>query len=164
MKTDSGGSPISIDAAPLIPIRFEFRNPSAGSVYVAGTFNKWRPMATPLTRGYGGHWGKFTALRAGTYEYCLVVDEDWILDPLNEASVTNPFGGRNSVLTVSHSTAEPSLFSAEYLPAHSQLAFQKGFIDKTVVAILPDAPLVSAVTPDLPESTVLHSINAAKTA
>src|SRR5688572_15583725 len=85
---------------PLIPIHFKFQHNDAATVYVAGTFNGWHPQATPLVKRSGGQWGKFTALSAGTYEYCLVVDEDWILDPKNPASVANPFGGRNSVLTV----------------------------------------------------------------
>ena len=37
---------------------------------------------------------------AGTYEYCLVVDGQWIPDPLVSETVPNPFGGRNSVLHV----------------------------------------------------------------
>jgi hypothetical protein len=36
-----------------------------------------------------------------SYEYCLVVDGQWIPDPKAKETVGNPFGGRNSVLTVS---------------------------------------------------------------
>ena len=162
MKTDCNGSSTNPNRDVLIPIRFAFKNPNAVSVCVAGTFNEWRPRATPLIRGSGGHWGKFTALFAGTYEYCLVVDERWILDPNNQRSVANPFGGRNSLLTVSHSTREPELLNADYLPAPSPAAIPKGLIDKTIASIAPDAPLLSPVILDLPESTVLHTINTAK--
>lgn len=163
MKTDCSGSPVRSNPDALIPVHFEFQNPKALSVCVAGTFNDWRPMATPLIRGSAGYWGKFAALFAGTYEYCLVVDERWILDPGNEASVANPFGGRNSVLTVSPSTVGPDLLHSEYLPAPSQVAFQNAFSGKTVAPILTEAPLLSPVIVDLPESTVLHSINTTKT-
>jgi hypothetical protein len=39
-------------------------------------------------------------LAPGTYEYCLVVDGQWMPDPLAKETVPNPFGGRNSVLKV----------------------------------------------------------------
>ena len=41
-----------------------------------------------------------TALTPGTYEYCLVVDGQWMPDPSASETVPNPFGGRNSVLKV----------------------------------------------------------------
>ena len=158
MKTDCSGSPVGLNPDALIPVRFEFQNPKALSVCVAGTFNEWQPMATPLIRGSGGYWGKFAALFAGTYEYCLVVDDLWILDPKNEKSVANPFGGRNSVLTVSHSADAPELLHAEHLPSPSQVALQNTFIGKTIAPILSEAPLLPPVILDLPESTVLHTL------
>jgi hypothetical protein len=39
-------------------------------------------------------------LALGTYEYCLVVDGQWMPDPLARETVPNRFGGRNPVLTV----------------------------------------------------------------
>ena len=42
-------------------------------------------------------------LAPGVYEYCLVVDGEWMADPSTEESVPNPFGGRNSVLRVRRS-------------------------------------------------------------
>ena len=66
----------------------------------AGTFNHWQPEATTLHPAGGGRWLKETALMPGTYEYCLVVDGQWMPDPLARETVPNPFGGRNSVLKV----------------------------------------------------------------
>jgi 1,4-alpha-glucan branching enzyme len=88
-------------AAPLlVPVRFEFTDSKATTVGVAGTFNDWQPGAKPMHPFGDGHWLKETALLPGNYEYCLVVDGRWIPDPLAKESVPNPFGGRNSVLTV----------------------------------------------------------------
>jgi 1,4-alpha-glucan branching enzyme len=84
----------------LVPVRFEFMDPKAVSVSVAGSFNHWRPEAKTLHASGGGRWSKDTALMPGTYEYCLIVDGRWIPDPLAAESVANPFGGRNSVLEV----------------------------------------------------------------
>ena len=39
-------------------------------------------------------------LPPGTYEYCLVVDGNYIPDPQAQEAVPNPFGGWNSVLKV----------------------------------------------------------------
>jgi 1,4-alpha-glucan branching enzyme len=100
----------------LVPINFEFNNPDAVTVYVAGSFNDWNERTSPLTRGYGGRWGKVATLAPGNYEYCLVVDGRWILDPMNQVSVDNPYGGRNSVLTVEESKATAHLIDAEHQP------------------------------------------------
>ena len=52
----------------------------------------------------------------GTYEYCLVVDGQWMPDPLARETVPNPFGGRNSVLKVASSPEAAHLADAENLP------------------------------------------------
>jgi 1,4-alpha-glucan branching enzyme len=84
----------------LVPVRFEFTHPTARTVCIAGTFDNWRPDAKPMHSLGGGRWMKETVLQPGTYEYRLVVDGQWIPDPLAKETVSNPFGGRNSVLRV----------------------------------------------------------------
>ena len=84
----------------LVPVRFEYTDPTAKTVCVAGTFNRWEPEAKTLHPTGGGHWWKETALAPGTYEYCLVVDGRWIPDPMAKETVPNPFGGKNSILRV----------------------------------------------------------------
>ncbi len=84
----------------LVPVRFEFTHPTATTVCVAGTFNHWQPEAKTLHSSGTGRWWKETALAPGTYEYCLVVDGQWMPDPLAKDTVPNPFGGRNSLLRV----------------------------------------------------------------
>ena len=56
------------------------------------------------------------ALVPGIYEYCLVVDGQWMPDPSATETVPNPFGGRNSVLTVASSPEAAHLADAENLP------------------------------------------------
>jgi 1,4-alpha-glucan branching enzyme len=100
----------------LVPVRFEFTHPTATSVCVAGTFNQWQPEAKTLHPAGGGCWHKETELPPGTYEYCLVVDGQWMPDPLAKETVLNPFGGRNSVLRVAGSPEAARLADAEMLP------------------------------------------------
>ncbi len=106
--------------APLVPVRFEYTNLAAASVCVAGTFNHWQPAAKPLHSSGLGNWWKDTALVPGIYEYCFVVDGQWMADPLAWESVPNPFGGRNSILRVVSSPASAHLFEAEHSPLKNE--------------------------------------------
>jgi 1,4-alpha-glucan branching enzyme len=81
-------------------VRFELELPKAWSVFVVGTFNDWKPGATPLSGVGGGRWVKELSLAPGRYEYRFVVDGDWIDDPKAKAYVPNPHGGLNAVLQV----------------------------------------------------------------
>ena len=81
-------------------VRVEFSHPTAGAVAIAGTFNEWRPEATQMVALGDGRWIKEVILPPGIYEYCLVVDGQWIPDPSARETVPNPFGGQNSVLDV----------------------------------------------------------------
>ena len=81
-------------------IVLKFVSPTARDVKAAGTFNDWRPESTPLIQTKAGEWVVRLMLRAGEYEYRLVVDGQWIEDPEADQRVANPHGGFNSVLRV----------------------------------------------------------------
>lgn len=81
-------------------VHIEFTQASATAVGIAGSFNDWRPEATPMIRLDDGRWAKELALPPGEYEYCLVVDGAFLPDPLARETVPNPFGGVNSVVRV----------------------------------------------------------------
>ena len=98
------------------PVRFEFTHPTATTVCLAGTFNDWHAEAKPMHPVGGGRWLKETVLPPGSYEYRLVVDGQWIADPLAKKTVPNPFGGRNSILEVADSPEAAHLADAENLP------------------------------------------------
>lgn len=81
-------------------VHIEFSNTKASSVAIAGTFNDWRPEATPMIAMGDGRWLKDLVLEPGMYEYLLVVDGQWLTDPCAQITRPNPFGGLNSVLSV----------------------------------------------------------------
>ena len=81
-------------------VHVEFKHPEVTAVGIAGTFNDWRPEATPMVLTGQGRWQKDLVLPPGTYEYLLVADGQWLPDPLARTTVPNPFGGVNSVITV----------------------------------------------------------------
>jgi 1,4-alpha-glucan branching enzyme len=101
----------------LVPVRFEFTHPTATTVCIAGTFNHWQPDTKSMHPLGNGHWLKETALAPGAYEYCLVVDGQWMPDPRAGETVPNPFGGRNSVLKVANSPEAAHPASAANLPS-----------------------------------------------
>ena len=83
-------------------LMFVFHDDSAQSVSVAGDFNRWSHVATPLKRNESGLW--FTEIvvpRAGRFEYKFIVDgQRWIEDPSNGMKAPNNYGGLNSVLVI----------------------------------------------------------------
>jgi 1,4-alpha-glucan branching enzyme len=104
----------------LVPVRFEFTDPTAKSVCLAGSFNHWQPEAKTLHSSGAGNWWKETALAPGSYEYCLVVDGKWMPDPSAPETVANPFGGRNSILHVAISPEAAHLANAENSPLKNE--------------------------------------------
>ena len=103
------------DAPHSLPIRFDFTDPEAGSVYIARTFDNWLPDAKPMHPVGNGRWVRETVLPIGTHEYSLVVDGEFFPDPLAPETVPNPFGGRASLLKVV-SEPEPALrFTHDFL-------------------------------------------------
>ena len=96
-------------ASPSQCVHVEFHDGQAQQVSLAGTFNEWRPNATPMIALGHGRWVKELMLPSGRYQYQLVVDGRWRSDPAAVKQVSNPFGGFNSVLEVrdSHEPARP---------------------------------------------------------
>jgi 1,4-alpha-glucan branching enzyme len=82
-------------------ISLELVEPAAQQVYVAGSFNGWKPETTPLMALGNGRWKGDLKLGPGRHEYLFVVDGQWRPDPNARETVQNPFGGRNSVVMVS---------------------------------------------------------------
>jgi serine protease AprX len=81
---------------------FVFHDDGAQSVSVAGDFNEWSEVATPLKRNESGLW--FTEIvvpRTGRFEYKFIINgRRWIEDPSNGMKAPNDYGGLNSVLVL----------------------------------------------------------------
>jgi len=74
---------------------------SARQVLVAGDFNNWSPMVTPMHRnGRPGEWTMKLPLLPGRYRYRLVVDGRWMTDPHNKYVEVNQFGELNNIVEV----------------------------------------------------------------
>ena len=83
-------------------LQFVFHDDAAVSVSVAGDFNQWNQLATPLERNGAGLWSTEVLVpRAGRFEYKFIVDgKRWIEDPSNGMKTPDNHGGLNSVLVI----------------------------------------------------------------
>jgi serine protease AprX len=81
---------------------FVFHDADAKSVSVAGNFNGWNRLATPLKRDVSGLWTtEILAPRAGRFEYKFIVNgQRWLEDPSNGMKAPDSYGGLNSVLVI----------------------------------------------------------------
>jgi chromosome partitioning protein len=82
-------------------VMFAARFENAKKVLIAGDFNNWSPMSTPMiTAGNPGVWTSRLPLQPGRYRYRFVVDGKWMTDPNNSYVETNQFGELNNVVEV----------------------------------------------------------------
>jgi hypothetical protein len=82
-------------------VRLVVLQPGAMSVALAGDFNGWDPIRTPLEQTSSGAWTVTIPLEPGRYEYMFVVDgKEWIADPFAVEQSDDGFGSRNAVLDV----------------------------------------------------------------
>jgi serine protease AprX len=81
---------------------FVFHDDGAESVSVAGDFNGWNRLATPLERNGSGLWStEIVVPRSGSFEYKFIVNGNrWIDDPSNGMKTPDSYGGLNSVLVI----------------------------------------------------------------
>src|SRR5437762_589984 len=80
----------------VFAVKFE----SAKKVLIAGDFNGWQPMSTPMVMEGAGRWKMKLPLAPGRYRYRLVVDGQWMTDPNNKYVEANQFGELNNVVDV----------------------------------------------------------------
>lgn len=114
-----GGPTSTAPAGPMAPgtatagddartyVQFVYVAEGASSVTVAGDFNGWSEDAFALRDPDGdGVWTGHLPLGPGLHKYMLVVDGEWIADPLAERYVDDGFGNRNALLSVNGTRSE----------------------------------------------------------
>ncbi|MFA4864365.1 MAG: alpha-amylase family glycosyl hydrolase, partial [Bacteroidales bacterium] len=92
------------------------------SVRLAAEFNGWTPTRTQLKLENGNWTGTFP-LNPGRYQYQVVTDDHWRLDPANPDSVDNNAGGFNSVMKVGlmDKSNIPFLYTVEYDKSENEI-------------------------------------------
>lgn len=86
--------------------QFTCHAPDAKEVFLAGTFNEWKPDATPMTMDEAGKWTAAIELPCGRHEFKFVVDGEWCCEVNCHAGsecpkcVPNDMGTMNRVCEV----------------------------------------------------------------
>ena len=113
----SGNYQYSVVLKKSLKVSQEFKFTALGQtlptkVQLAGDFNGWSPSATELTLN-GNIYSTKLSLSPGKYAYQLVVDDKWMLDPINPNKMDNNIGGINSVISIPGYAQEkaPKLFT-----------------------------------------------------
>lgn len=98
---------LQTDPAKTQAVKFTCHAPAAQQVFVAGTFNEWKPDAAPLVRDNAGNWQGSLKLPPGRLEFKFVADGQWCCEAGCEHEyqgcpkcVPNDFGTMNRVLEV----------------------------------------------------------------
>lgn len=82
-------------------VLFAIHAPGAHDVKLAGDFNGWVPDRGVLSlKEEGGLWKKFVFLGPGSYQYKLVIDDEWREDPHNGMVAQDSLGGQSSVVVI----------------------------------------------------------------
>lgn len=112
---------------------FEDRSNKVGKVEMSGEFNGWTPSKTNLSKS-NGIWQTQLILSPGEYQYQLVVDGNYILDPANTKKVSNNMGGFNSLLKVGYEdkSESPLLISKSYSDNKIEIEI-KNNIDEIII-------------------------------
>ncbi len=91
--------PVQVDGGVL----FSTREALAVTVHLAGDFNGWSTDATPMSDDDGDDiWTVVIELEPGSYQYKFVSDGGarWFEDAGNPDGVSDPYGGKNSLVVV----------------------------------------------------------------
>lgn len=107
-------------------VRIEYR-PTKGEkepkkVQLASEINGWNPASNPFHK-VDDYWLCQLQLNPGRYQYQIVVDSKWMLDPSNPQKADNNVGGFNSLLIVGDETRDglPQLITDSYNPHNINL-------------------------------------------
>lgn len=115
MKTTEADNEDATKQSGSVKTRITCRAPGAESVFIAGSFNDWKPDEIPLEwqpesvptdEGDEGIWAVELELPEGRHEFKFVVDGEWCCSPSCEGEhvcpdcVMNEHGTMNRVLEV----------------------------------------------------------------
>jgi len=79
---------------------FQYYNPTASRVQIAGDFSGWIPV--PLfQRTTDGVWRIVVSILSGHYRYKFIVDGEWQMDPSHPFQMKNNFGSYDSYVELS---------------------------------------------------------------
>ncbi|MCB2154560.1 ABC transporter permease subunit [bacterium] len=136
-STAQASEPIAVETMPegATTLHFEYTDPNAVTVNVAGEFNGWDKDANPLSQAVGGVWvGEIQNADPGVYAYKFVISgSEWVADPDNDWATSDG----NSVIE-----AKEGEIAYNRPPMNATEETNKGL---QVVLRLPEGQTLSAV-------------------
>jgi len=127
--TKNGKYSILVKKNRKIKIDYKFTpiNNDIKTVQLAGSFNNWSPNNTNLTKN-GNDWTTSLELEPGAYQYQIVIDGKWQLDPNCSEKVDNGNGGLNSLLKAGNAddTKYPKLYTISKTDESITIGCQNG--------------------------------------
>jgi 1,4-alpha-glucan branching enzyme len=104
---------------------FKYSGPDARTVGLAGEFSNWSEL--PMTRDATGDWLRTVHLKPGYYGYKLIVNGEWVLDPVNSArKVVNDI--EDSAVSVGGVLPVPTPSVATPVPTVSEITVPTSFL------------------------------------
>jgi chromosome partitioning protein len=80
---------------------FTLEAPDDAKVQIAGDFTSWNPETLDSWTSNGKQlWRKVFFIKPGSYEYKYLINGRWLRDPCNTRTVSDNFGGTNSMIEV----------------------------------------------------------------
>ena len=101
--------PEAIAISPVVngtSVTFEYKSSTATSVEVFGSMNSWASGYAMTKNSYGVWSVTLSDVACGIHQYKLVVDGNWIIDPLNSWVITESNGNQNSAFLISDPTSD----------------------------------------------------------
>ena len=96
--------------------KYEFTYDPKGAkvktVQLAGEMNDWTPARTSFEQDHDA-WVAHIDLNPGVYQYQLVIDGKWMLDPANAEKADNNNGGFNSIFKAGTSSSKPIVHTSK---------------------------------------------------
>ncbi len=90
-------------------VQFGYLEKNAKMVQIAGDFNNWVNEAMECSDGEKGMWRKYIPLTPGKYRYKFIVDGEWMVDPNNNLTESNVYGGIDSVIDTTNKSIQETI-------------------------------------------------------
>jgi 1,4-alpha-glucan branching enzyme len=83
-------------------VKFECHAAPGSDVFIAGTFNRWKPSGFDRLRDkkHDGSYRTLLQLKKGRHEYKYLVNGGWLLNPAFSSSVAGESAAVNNVIDV----------------------------------------------------------------
>ncbi len=103
--------------------QFDPKGKSYNKVSIVGDLTGWNPNVI-FFKQVGGKWQTELILSPGRYQYQIVADGNWFLDPNNKNTIDNGIGGFNSLLIAGEKNSNEKIYLTTKHQYNTKVEFQ----------------------------------------